>query len=241
MEGLENKIPNKTSESIVFYDVFGKNTPVLSLYKRIEGISGALFLVTNQVKDTEISKNSLREVSLSCLKTSAEILSEKSIKLSSLYAIRSGMTNLHSLLDISFWAGLISQMNVSIIQKEIISTIQYINELEKNISANDSLESNFFKKEPIKDIIKDTIKDNIKDIPTESPVQLKKQVSLGKIDRQEKILSLLKMSQNMSIHEISMNFEGLSEKTVQRELLHMIDRGSIKRVGDRRWSTYSIV
>jgi hypothetical protein len=62
----------------------------------------------------------------------------------------------------------------------------------------------------------------------------------GKSIRQEKILSIIKDKKLVGIKDISKNITDCSEKTIQRELIAMLDGGLIKKEGERRWSLYSM-
>lgn len=44
----------------------------------------------------------------------------------------------------------------------------------------------------------------------------------------------------LSIKDIAMNVKGCSEKTIQRELLSLVNEGLLNKTGERRWSRYSI-
>jgi len=52
------------------------------------------------------------------------------------------------------------------------------------------------------------------------------------------ILDLIKKSDGVSIKDISLVVRDCSEKTIQRELNSLIERGVVVRRGERRWSTY---
>jgi hypothetical protein len=65
--------------------------------------------------------------------------------------------------------------------------------------------------------------------------------SSKRTERQEAILSLLKGKPGLTIKDFSRVIKDCSEKTIQRELLDLVERGLIKKEGERRWSTYSLV
>ena len=67
-----------------------------------------------------------------------------------------------------------------------------------------------------------------------------KQSPLGKQERIDKIISLIKDKREVSIKDISTAFS-CSEKTVQREMNYLISKGQIKKFGAKRWSRYSLV
>lgn len=62
----------------------------------------------------------------------------------------------------------------------------------------------------------------------------------GSGDRRKIILALLKQRPSQNVKDIAKSFSGVSEKTIQRELLAMVAEGAIRKQGDRRWSTYSL-
>jgi len=62
----------------------------------------------------------------------------------------------------------------------------------------------------------------------------------AKLKRQTKIVSIIKDKGSVGIKDIANQILDCSEKTIQRELIAMLDGGIIKKEGERRWSTYSI-
>ena len=61
-----------------------------------------------------------------------------------------------------------------------------------------------------------------------------------KTNRQEVILETLKTKSNLTIKDFAKVITDCSEKTIQRELLDLVEKGVIKKEGERRWSTYSL-
>jgi hypothetical protein len=72
------------------------------------------------------------------------------------------------------------------------------------------------------------VKDNQKD----------KGQNKGQSERMSLILELVRKRKSVSIKEVASAIKGCSEKTIQRELNVLIDRGLIRREGERRWSVY---
>lgn len=60
----------------------------------------------------------------------------------------------------------------------------------------------------------------------------------GQTDRMSLILQYVREHKNVSIKEIAKAIRDCSEKTIQRELGLLIQQGLIRKVGERRWSTY---
>ena len=59
--------------------------------------------------------------------------------------------------------------------------------------------------------------------------------------RQKAIIDALKDKKKLTVKEILSFMGDCGEKTVQRELYELIDRGVLKKVGEKRWSAYSFV
>lgn len=110
-----------------------------------------------------------------------------------------------------------------------------IKDTEKNIDQNSSKkqnqEENFGKGQiNIKDIKKE-----VKDTSVN-----KGHIIKDKDKRYEVIINLLKKTKEISVKDVSSIVSDCSEKTIQRELLSLVDKGVLKKEGERRWSKYSL-
>lgn len=59
-------------------------------------------------------------------------------------------------------------------------------------------------------------------------------------DRSERIKTVLEAKPHASVKDISEVITDVSEKTIQRELNSLIEKGQVIREGERRWSRYSV-
>lgn len=59
--------------------------------------------------------------------------------------------------------------------------------------------------------------------------------------RQSLIIKEIKSVGQLTIRDLVGKIEGCSEKTIQRELLGLVETGVLKKEGERRWSRYSVV
>ena len=86
---------------------------------------------------------------------------------------------------------------------------------------------------------KDTLRESakhVKDIALGSPT-----VSLDMgASRTDRILLFMAKNSPASIKDIAHFVGGCSEKTIQRDLGVLIERGVVQRTGERRWSQYSL-
>ena len=58
--------------------------------------------------------------------------------------------------------------------------------------------------------------------------------------RSETVLALFKRGGELTVKDVARALIGVSEKTAQRELASLVEAGTLKRTGERRWSTYSL-
>lgn len=107
--------------------------------------------------------------------------------------------------------------------QDIILDTDYARKGQKDIKG----QNNFQKGQGIKD---NNIKDATRSIPKKDE----------KIIRKEKIKQLLSARGPLTIKDILSTINDCGEKTLQRELVSLIQEGSVKRVGERRWSTYTL-
>jgi len=83
---------------------------------------------------------------------------------------------------------------------------------------------------------------NIKDKTTDRQATDKLEADSGlKNDRHDKIVSFLKDKGWLSIKDIATVVPECSMKTIQRDLSLMVEKGLLRKKGDRRWSRYTLV
>lgn len=62
----------------------------------------------------------------------------------------------------------------------------------------------------------------------------------AKQERKDNILKILKQKKDASINDICALFKDCSSKTIQRDLIELINEGMVKKEGSRRWSKYNL-
>ncbi len=73
----------------------------------------------------------------------------------------------------------------------------------------------------------------IKDNDVISPIILK--------ERKRKVLSVIKNNEWLTIRDVCSYLPELKEKSVQRDLLELVNAGVVKKIGDKRWRKYSLI
>ncbi len=251
---------NQNIKDNVFYNplFFHNDQDIISIYQKTERICGAVFLVTRFIDDSLI-KNTLQNSALVSFKMCADFVMGTNVNHQKLKEISINLSVLYAHLDNAFWSGYLSQMNSSVIQKEIQITVSIISKIEEKYRDRSNPKNSFLaliekntvpilshvttpdaaknaiKDNNIKDSIKD-IKDSIKD---KNIGQVKeKALRINNQERVDKIKFILRDFKQRTIKDIAALFPNIGEKTIQREINRLIEQGVVKRIGDRRWSTY---
>jgi len=227
------------------------------LYKKVERISLAIYLITDFFDTRESLKWELRNTTNKILTNVFELYEGRISK----NDLHSEILKLESFLLLAYRGRMISDMNYEIIQDEIERLKKEVLVIISGHSRDKQviLNKNFFKIESENtetesvEIKKDTYihkgqKNNKQNVLYKNTsIPNKKAIKTSsfnnkpiKTSREEKIMDMVKNKQPISIKDITHSFDGVSEKTIQRDLIGLIKKGLIKREGERRWSTYSI-
>lgn len=191
------------------------------LAQKIQKIASALYLITSFFDDKEPLKWRIRTLS-------TDLISESIKDKASL------SRELQSLFSMAKTAGLVSEMNFNILVHEFTKLAL---EIEKPLDLAFLNEMTISEKVLPQPKVLQSIKDNI----IERPV-LKEfgAVSVKKNSRQSIIIAILKRKKEIIIKDVSPLINGCSEKTIQRELSGMVKSGVLRKMGEKRWSRYSL-
>jgi hypothetical protein len=228
---------------------FDKDAGFVFVYKKTEKLASAVYMITNLFVDNEPMKWTLRKKVSELVSFVVNYKDVKDTLMSDfVYTTKTKVLEVVSMLEISMRAGLISSMNFSILKSEFSSLVDVLNsEISKPKDSNHELiSSSFFE---VKDYQNKAVSSS--DFSSSgfrvSPVNVKDNQSLVTKDefkrsnRQNIILGLIKKKKELTIKDIAQVIKDCSEKTIQRELISFIKAGVLKRVGERRWSKYSLV
>lgn len=250
---ISTEVSTKNTDPVSFFD---NNNQFVLAYKKTEKLASAVYMVTGLFLDSEPMKWALRKKVGELLSFTLTYKDTPEGGLGDfVYNIKTQVTELVSLIDVSFHGGLVSQMNFSIIRQEFLNLVNILSTQESstNISQNSSLSKTFFDvsqshssfaKNDLDRIYKTS--ESATEIQRMSFTDLKdrglniNKNNLKKSARQSVILGLLKKKKELSIKDIAAVIKDCSEKTIQRELNYFISTGLLKRRGVRRWSKYSL-
>ena len=245
MEKYPSIIDTNTPKDNQFLDL---DTSGTSLYKKSEKLATALFLVSDIMADNDILKTNIKSLALELVSNAVFLkYNFSSHKFTTVNKLQQISAKTMSLLDIAAISGLISDMNASILKKEFEVFMQNLSIISNSYDI---------KKELGEPVIPSMVSGSSnsdngvrnglhleKDTQTKDKevVYLQKDKINRKDGRTKIILDLVARKNDVSIKDISLAIKGCSEKTIQRELLTLVREGILKKVGERRWSRYSLV
>lgn len=245
-----------------------EDSRVFFVLKKTEKISSALFMVTDVFNESQsVLKKEIQEGTITLLKDISKISTDQISNKEAIDKIIQSFLYIKSLIEVAEKINCISDNNQNILLKEINYCIERVNELKYNplqlILNNELSSDNFFVNNDQEEIIitgkkdaeertlpyRSSYKGHQKDIKrTVNKVsnnnKSKRQTTSRSDDksiRQDNIKDILRMGGEMNIKDIVSKCEGVSSKTIQRDLIEMIKSGIVKKEGERRWSVYSII
>lgn len=208
--------------------------------KKTEKLVTAIYMLTSFFDEKEPMKWRLRELSNRLLSQNEnhQIVQE-----------------VLSLLSVGKFSGLISDMNYNLISQEfsrLLPSALTLHDLFSKDDAEPEATSKIAEKQTLYiassvqtlPVASQQIKDKIRESqPTgieRKPLKEFGAIAVKKNSRQSIIINLLKRKKEIMIKDVSPLIEGVSEKTIQRELLSMVSAGILKKMGEKRWSRYSL-
>ncbi|MBI3019909.1 MAG: DeoR family transcriptional regulator [Parcubacteria group bacterium] len=231
------------------------------IFKKSEKLATAIHMLTDFFDDKESLKWRLREESVLFLSFVNSFVHNPGIRISP-SGIESRLQGVLSLLELGRNTRLISPMNFSILKEEyrIVAGALYRGLESKDGSSDFEFPERFFSGETESStmshggktrdnvLLKDKNifdNENEKDMVGDISNSTKTSDLYGDYSntykkgfRRESILKILRMKGDITIKDISYLVKGVSEKTIQRELISLINEGIVRKEGKRRWSRY---
>jgi hypothetical protein len=259
---------NKTSntedfvlEKSIFNNIFEKDIRRVFIYKKAERLAKALHLIAPAFSESESLRNRIDAIAIGLI--DAAVLAPGGARI----ALSRELLALSSVLSIARTGGLLSVMNVELITREAHTLLQEVAIYEEprlflddapTLSGIAKIAQVAQKKESSQGAVgvartvqkkgmmqrevpekRATVsKGQIKDKQEE--VREVREVKSAIKDRREAVLSVIKSKGQVSMKDISTMIRGVSEKTIQRELIALIEEGIVLKQGERRWSIYSL-
>lgn len=230
--------------------------------KKSEKLVSAIYLITQPFyKKDPLGRNLRKKVLIFFSLSQNFYYCETTLKKELLKDLEIEISKIFSSLQLAHFVGLISSDNFEVFQRELNLLLSLLTNKEKDfVSDKFLLEGNYFKikdkkisSAKIKNVL-DKIKDKnnskgqiLKDNEENSvPISKGQKTSSPKKNeareqRVERLKAILDKGQKMTIKDISKKITDCSEKTIQRDLSFMLEKGLLEKEGKRRWSKYKIV
>lgn len=231
-------------EKSIFSNVFEKDIRRAFIYNKSERIAKALHLIAPAFRETETLRGRVERLSVALM--DAAILPPSEGK----KALSAELLALSSILAIAKSAGLLSAMNVAILLKEVQTLLEEVAMYEEPQVALEAVPS-------LAEIARDARREPVPQEHVLAPSASQKSAMApearevarksgykghikDKGNRKESILSIIESKGQSTIKDIAIRFRDVSEKTIQRELIALVEDGVLKKTGERRWSTYQL-
>ncbi len=238
MDNTQLQPADNSTKNIEKPSFFDGGSDFIFICKKTEKLASAVYLVTNLLSDNEPMKWSLRRKVSELLSFT---ITYKDIRQSELpnffHNVKTRVSEIVSLLEVSVLAGLVSKMNFSIIKDEFNNLLDLFNNTSKTDYSNGIIPKSFFENS---DSYVSTFDSRTVSLPVKDNSTVKDNGVFKSNNRQGIILNLLKKKKDLTIKDISLVIKDVSEKTIQRELISLIDAGVLVKTGERRWSKYSL-
>lgn len=264
----QNDINDTSKKDLVIHGVFG-NSFDETLYvcsQKMGKIAAALHLVADIMPDGEPLANSLHHQSLVMMRTGYAAIGKSPLTSEILIGILMSIDQVLALVDIGSIARTISRMNADILTGELNKVRELIVDMIHTIKKTEQsfVLSQYAVHHPVihTELLQDTgfdtrLKDyqskrHQNDIKTTLITQNDNQNDIIKIKttssgnvprigRQKDILNIIKSANDTTLALLKIKIPDCSEKTLQRELVSLIEMGLIRKEGNKRWTTYRAV
>jgi hypothetical protein len=258
----EKYVANKFNE----YKDFIKDKQVSFVIKKTERIVYGIYMLTRFVPLQESLYTDLKKTAHLVLESVSQFGSTTGIGSSDVDRTHGHLQYLSSLLSLACISGYLSDSNVEIMKSEINYLHKHIEELSTRFASETGqlhLKADLFvvgqNKTPKggenkMSFIKDTVQNKDVDVsfiknPSKSKEKQNTPVKQVKSDnqnelkdtREKRIIDVIRDKNIVSIKDISSVIFDVSEKTIQRTLQLLIDKGQIKKEGERRWAKYQLI
>ena len=226
-------------EKSIFNNIFEKDIRRVFIYKKAERLAKAIHLIAPAFAESVSLRNRIDAIAIGLV--DAAILPSGAARM----ALSRELLALSSVLSIARTGGLLSPMNAELIAREAHILLQEVAAYEEprlfldETPTLSGIAKKAFAREPMQRPIagKRHIQPKVGSLPAKKDIE---NISDIQKDRREAVLSVIKNNGKASIKDISTLIRGVSEKTIQRELLALIAAGRVLKQGERRWSTYSL-
>jgi len=245
-KGKDVRAEDFVLEKSIFNNIFEKDIRRVYIYKKAERLAKAIHLIEPAFSGSISLRNRVGAIAVGLV--DAAILPSGAARA----ALSRELLMLSSVLSIASTSGFLSSMNADLIAREAYNLLQ-------EIAAYEEPRLSFDEAPTLSTIAKSVFSREVSRHANPAPPKhlaprnsaeggssfgakghIKDNEASNIKDRREAVLSVIKNKGKANIKDISTFIRGVSEKTIQRELLALIATGIVLKQGERRWSTYSL-
>ncbi len=221
------------------FSSFFRNEHHNFVLQKSEKLASALYMVTGFIPSNDPLKTRVRTCAIELVTSSAN--PEKARDLRYHEGFASICLEIGSILNLAERAGFISPMNARILHAEYADLASFVSQHTEKVFDSNKVDVTTENRAPLDQGSVGSAKANKRRNGSELSTQsVGKRTSNHKrhLNRREIILSLLNKKDKITVKDVCAEIEGCSEKTIQRELMALVDQGILMKEGERRWSTY---
>ncbi|MEZ4103746.1 MAG: hypothetical protein R3B60_00480 [Candidatus Paceibacterota bacterium] len=221
-----------------------------NVFKKTENILSVIFYTMSYIEESKYNDFYIKNIMDNASKVQVSIMDSLSFfeqeAKDKLFTLQHGLLSLEGSLRFANSARILSDDVLQLLEEDIDLVQRYIrNHFSEIVPATVSAS----------DMFKDTKEMNTKPVSKTPSLPRSQRVSIPKgdissdahmvysqlVDRGTRIKTVLEAKPEATIKDIAEVITDVSEKTIQRELNSLIEKGEVIRQGERRWSKYSVV
>lgn len=210
---------------------FGTKDPeILRIFKKVIRIVEALYLVSDSIPLGESLRTEIRSQGLSLTDMTFSFALDKDTVSES--KCLQGLARLGWLVQMAYVSKYLSRTSTELLQNAFVEVQSRI----RNVRG--SIPEDFLRID--EDVVSSKVIARHGDRVRREDSGVAREVSPKASERRGAILTFLRENPKVNVKEVLSVVPGVSEKTVQRELLALVDEGVLKKEGERRWTQYSL-
>lgn len=223
-------------------------TYIEKVYSRAEKIAAAIFLLTKKISEKDTIKSVSRNAATEALEMSLKLgdgLRNKETGTAEEFLAH--LRKVVSYIRLLVVAGYVSHQNGDIVIEAIEELVRYVNNVDIHALSEEVILARSDVKIPdARPLQSAQVSLAGSGKPVSVPGEQKKPRAVAPIavekhsNRQHTIIEVIRKGGALGIRDIAAHIPGCGEKTVQRELAALVSAGTLKKQGEKRWSTYAL-
>lgn len=235
---------------------------VLEIGSKMQKVVTAIYMVTDLIPHRDPMRQDLRNRSVEALSLMLSISVKNSIQAQKVITqAQATIESVISILKISASIGFVSDMNFTLITRSLYLIQDDLNK-KYGLLKNQDIRSRTFHNRTVEEYVLPANLFEVSDNKTNeksqsyktrntaigsdiemSDISVKKspKTQISSNAREGAVIDLIQEKGEVSVSDVSLRFSEVSEKTIQRILVKLVEDGRLTKTGEKRWSRYSIV